>query len=739
MKLSHSQQELVGQWLQEAYSEDLHRDVHLICHGGTTVAWSKLLLVQWSPVLKRALTESNPYADSVVFLPDFEVGTVEKMLVLSTAGEVAVNEEEKVGLTDLLRMLGRDTGRDQSLSIKKLTEVRGSEQPWEESPLGSQQELVEADYMAVANEDSTIFVDSMVTSIPSSVADATDTSKDPLEAPTARESSKLKPKDAGIKEACIMILVNGDDTNTTSVDSTATSTPDSVADATDMSDSPLESPRTSSEEEDPEAVWKIAQEFKIGTSTYRCVFCPAIQESFSDTLCHLSREHFRDNIIRAFPPAVLQRPGVGLTTLFACPICGDFRSVSRSAMVSHVGGTHQKVLRFLPDPDVLPEGASKALPGLRCLLCPKSFVLKTRLLCHLSRSHFRSNIEKDYLGSCEIPGREENRGCYHCTFCKKRVVGRSAFVVHVGCHHRKVLRYLPERYRRHVDLTKTGWLPTPESDGATGEPPSSTLASSPTSSPPGCVTRTEGQEGSTRTAATCPVCHREIRGTCLFKRHLAETHFYEAVRDLLGKGRKCPVCRNVFASEEKKVIHYASTHNMILDFVPDHLRAMLENMGVARPQGLCPAPGLRPDCSPPTSGWPLATSEARRSSPTRMSPSGCGRSPAMTAPGTGTQKPASSDPRAGGKGTIVCPVCHQGRRNLSSFKQHLAISHFSSEIRRRLDRGLECPLCDHVSGNRQNMVVHYGARHNMILDFVPDELRTMLGNMGVRKRETLDA
>ncbi len=46
-------------------------------------------------------------------------------------------------------------------------------------------------------------------------------------------------------------------------------------------------------------------------------------------------------------------------------------------------------------------------------------------------------------------------------------------------------------------------------------------------------------------------------------------------------------------------------------------------------------------------------------------------------------------------------------------------------------------VCHKTGDHRDNMVVHYGAAHGRVLDFVPEEVRARLEELGVRKRDVL--
>ncbi len=88
-----------------------------------------------------------------------------------------------------------------------------------------------------------------------------------------------------------------------------------------------------------------------------------------------------------------------------------------------------------------------------------------------------------------------------------------------------------------------------------------------------------------------------------------------------------------------------------------------------------------------------------------------------------------------------CPLCPSTFRTMSFLKQHLSASHFYVQIKEVLRKEscgsmLRCPDCGREEeAVKGNLVIHYGSRHNRVLDFADEKLRRWLKGLGVQRHQ----
>ena len=102
--------------------------------------------------------------------------------------------------------------------------------------------------------------------------------------------------------------------------------------------------------------------------------------------------------------------------------------------------------------------------------------------------------------------------------------------------------------------------------------------------------------------------------------------------------------------------------------------------------------------------------------------------------GSATQAPASIDPSTPlqDRSTwLRCLLCQGTKVSPTLLKQHLSSGHFSRDLSQVL--GLvpggaipPCPECGRAFTTRQNLICHFGAKHNRILDVVPPHVKEQL-------------
>ncbi len=86
---------------------------------------------------------------------------------------------------------------------------------------------------------------------------------------------------------------------------------------------------------------------------------------------------------------------------------------------------------------------------------------------------------------------------------------------------------------------------------------------------------------------------------------------------------------------------------------------------------------------------------------------------------------------------LECPLCSTKHKSLSRLKDHMCIRHYRKDILSALCNDTVCPICDQDCLDPSFAVRHYGARHDMVFDFMPGNVRQALEHIGAVKRDNL--
>ena len=261
----------------------------------------------------------------------------------------------------------------------------------------------------------------------------------------------------------------------------------------------------------------------------------------------------------------------------SCKICGvELKRLPY--LVCHVGATHDKVEEFLPLEHLVPRKLAwshfQEGSGYECAFCPKSrkFGSKLKLYCHLSRCHFKEEIQ---------PLIDEDK--IQCLLCGLKMTRLNTLMSHVGVSHNKIEEFLglpwakkePEIseetdsnsfFRDPMSVVKVCQDDVKEES----EPLLGTAHSA-----SGEFDRDVTEERTRHEGIQCHLCpwQNTFLNRKRLYRHYSQSHFKKRIMRLLGEDQlQCPVCDHVALTVSDIVVHLGSVHDRVDQFLEKEFR-----------------------------------------------------------------------------------------------------------------------------------------------------------------------
>jgi len=264
---------------------------------------------------------------------------------------------------------------------------------------------------------------------------------------------------------------------------------------------------------------------------------------------HYSESHFSEGLKRF----------IDLESL-SCKICG-IELKRLPYLVCHVGATHDRVEEFLDKSHLVPRKLAWSRfqegPGYNCNFCEheKIFPSKLKLYSHLSRCHFKENIQP-YIDADNI----------QCLLCGVKVTRLNTLMSHVGVSHGKIEEFI--RLQRETgDLSGVAKDRVTKARSYLSEITENLRKRVATSSRKDLVEDLV-EEGLWPTfedlaCRLCPMENHFPSRKRLYK-HYSQRHFKDNIMKLLGNNQlQCPDCSHESFTVSDLIVHLGSVHDKV--------------------------------------------------------------------------------------------------------------------------------------------------------------------------------
>ena len=260
----------------------------------------------------------------------------------------------------------------------------------------------------------------------------------------------------------------------------------------------------------------------------------------------------------------------------SCKICG-IELKRLPYLICHVGATHDRVEEFLDKSHLVPRKLAwshfQEGSGFNCNFCEKErkFSSKQKLYCHLSRCHFKEDIQP-YIDEDKI----------QCLLCGLKMTRLNTLMSHIGVSHGKIEEFLQVfiSKERKTDLRPRSLVKDPDgkvrsSGSGLAEEPRHSVANSVKSE----LGEDQGEENRSLSPTPkdlichlCPMENHFLSRKRLYK-HYAQSHFKDNIMELVGDNKlQCPVCLHEAFTVSDLVVHLGSVHDKVDLFLGEEYR-----------------------------------------------------------------------------------------------------------------------------------------------------------------------
>jgi len=196
------------------------------------------------------------------------------------------------------------------------------------------------------------------------------------------------------------------------------------------------------------------------------------------------------------------------------------------------------------------------------------------------------------------------------------------------------------------------------------------------------------------TANLCPVCKVQVGGgNFLLRKHLVEKHFFKELSSMLGEGiTQCPVCEKTVVPRFSLVRHFGIVHRRVDQLVGvDINQNNSTNIAINEvPNNGVEGKDVQDDL----------TDESRI---------------------TGMQRSH--------KGKFECNQCGCIRKSQFRLLQHYSVAHYKDELEdlfgdQFVSNNGTCPVCSKIMKNLDFFLIHMGAAHGEVSNFLENEVKS---------------
>jgi len=200
----------------------------------------------------------------------------------------------------------------------------------------------------------------------------------------------------------------------------------------------------------------------------------------------------------------------------------------------------------------------------------------------------------------------------------------------------------------------------------------------------------EEPPGISLTTNLCPVCKVQVGGgKFLLRKHLVEKHFFKELSSMLGKGiKQCPVCEKTVVPRFSLVRHFGIVHRRV-----DQLIGVDSNQN--NPTNIAINEVINEDVEEKDDQEDRTETSMQQSH----------------------------------QGMYECRLCGCRRKSQFRLLQHYSVAHYRDELEDRF--GLQfvtnhgsCPVCTKIMKNLEFFLIHMGAAHGEVSNFLNNEVES---------------
>ena len=339
-------------------------------------------------------------------------------------------------------------------------------------------------------------------------------------------------------------------------------------------------------------------------TSFSCQLCDSVHGRYDRLVRHYCRIHFKSVICEKFK----------VNSSNSCRECGAKFSVQIS-LLSHLATVHGALAGKIPNKEDSKIETQIEIPppdqscsDNSCHLCGKVRSTKKQLLSHYAIVHFKSDLVKKY----------KINDTKTCNICQDKFTLKNTLLCHLATKH-KVLK---DWIRDKIETSKS--------------------------------LRSKLQE------LTCHLCGKKCQSKNGLFCHYCCMHYKSelAAKFNLNKSNRCKICHTSFSSQLKVMIHLATSHNALDDWI----------------------------------------------------------SGKESTPGTALPAPDKSSVANKESKTFVCSICGSNHISKKRLVLHYCFSHFRDDITEefQVDDSNRCSICKGSFHNKALVLQHLVTAHNVL-------------------------